>query len=310
MQKNYSIYDIVSETEWQALFAKAHFQHMAQTWPFGEAKRAIKWRPRRIAIQLDGQPVAICQVLYKMIAGFPVAARINPGPMMLTGHTEKEMDVLLAIRQHWRYLRHGVLLIQPAIIYSEEAVRALKAMGFRLRNEYRWKAARVDLTRSEEDMRKSLASDWRRPLNKSERLGLQLIVGNSTEDLEWLLQKHIESMAENDFHGPSPEFLRALYKAAPADFYIFRVIHAGVAVAVLMTLKFGDKAQNYIVWVGSEGRRLSAGNFLYWNAALELKRLGCSQVDLGGYNSATGFGAFKMGMNGTEYELAGEFVSL
>ncbi len=312
MHRKYKIYDIDRKAEWEELFATAHFTHMTQSWNFGEAKRASKWRPRRIVIKQDGQPVAICQVLYKMIAGIPVAARINQGPVMLTGHAEKDVDVLIAIRNHWRYLLHGLLLIAPAATYSDKSLEALKAMGFRLRNHNRWTSSRVDLMQSEEEMRKKLNSKWRNQLNKSEHQGLQFVVCDSPFYIEWILQRHIDNMKEKDFDGPSSELLLALYKESPADFNIFKVVREGNAVASVVAYKFGDIAHYYIGNYSSEGRRLNAGNFILWNTALELKRLGCTHFDLGGHsnNSSSGFSGFKLGMNGQKYELVGEFWSL
>lgn len=310
MKNSYVIDEIVSETEYQALFGQVDFRHMTQAWAFGEAKRATNWRPRRLAIRRGGEPVAICQVLDRKVACLRVFARINLGPMMLAGHADESMDVLRAIRSRWRYLRNGALLIAPAVLYSDEGVQALKAMGFRLRNQFRWTSSRLDLTRSEADLRKSLAATWRNRLKNSERQGLRFVAGSSPADMEWMVRKHIEHVEEKGFDGPSPTLLRALYRAAPSDFMVFRAEHAGSSVAGMVAYRFGDTAHYYVGWFGPEGRCWNAGNFLFWNASLELKRLGCTQFDLGGHNSTSGFGGFKLGMKGTGYQLLGEFVSL
>lgn len=310
MVSRYVIEEIASETEYQALFARTEFPHMTQSWAFGEAKRATRWLPRRLAIRREGHPVAICQVLARKVAGLPVLARINLGPTLLAGHADEAMDVLHAIRTRWRCLRRGVLLIAPAVPYSDESLRNLKTMGFRLRSQFRWASSRLDLTRSEAELRKSLASTWRNRLKNSERQGLQFIAANSPADVEWMVQRHSEHVAEKGFDGPSPALLRGLYRAAPADFMIFRAVRAGKPVAGMVAYRFGHTAHYYVGWFGPEGRQWSAGNFLFWNASLELKRLGCTAFDLGGHNSTAGFGAFKLGMRGAGYQLLGEFFCL
>lgn len=310
MRNRYVIDEVVSEAEWRALIARADFSHMTQTWAFGEAKRATKWRPRRLAIQHGGETVAVCQVLDRKVAGLPVLARINLGPMMLAGHADESMDVLHAIRSRWRYLRRGLLLIAPALSYSDEGVRALKAMGFRLRSQFRWASSRLDLRRSEAELRQSLAATWRNRLKNAERHGLRFIAGSSPADAEWMVEKHIENAREKGFTGPSAALLRGLYRAAPADFMVFRAAHEEQPVAAMAAYRFGEAAHYYVGWFGAEGRRQNAGNFLFWNAALRLKQLGCTQFDLGGHNSNSGFGAFKLGMRGAGYELLGEFVTL
>jgi lipid II:glycine glycyltransferase (peptidoglycan interpeptide bridge formation enzyme) len=307
---NYEIFDIVNESEWQALFSTVGFPHMTQTWAFGEAKRATQWRPRRIAITLGAEAIAICQVLYKTVAGLPVVARINLGPMPLVGQLEKAVDVHQAIRDHWRHFFHGVLLIAPAVPYSDENQKSLKAMGFRLRTQFRWTSSRVDLTPYEGDIRKSLTSKWRNQLNKSEQQGLQFWANTLPTDVEWIIRRHVENTVRKGFSGPSPEFLWALYKAAPAHFHVFKATHGGQPVAGMVAYRFGEVAHYYVGWNGVDGRRLNAGNFLLWNASLELKRLGCTKFDVGGHNSASGFGAFKLGMNGASYQLVGEFLRI
>lgn len=306
----YSLSEIGNEGEWKRLFARAAFPHMTQAWAFGEAKRRTGWRPRRMAITLDGNTVAICQVLHKCIAGIPVVARINQGPLVLAGHEDKALSVYGVIRRHWRFLWRGPLLISPAMPDSSTATADLTSIGFKRRGRFQWESSRLDLTRSESEIRKSLDAKWRNRLNKSEKLGLQFTSGSSQEDVNWILEKHKENMATKGFEGASPSLLRGLYDAAPNDFIVGRVTHEGEAVAGMVMFVFADVGYFYVGWFGDKGRDLSAGNYLLWNAAIELKRRGLHQFDLGGHNGAIAFGKFKMGMNGAGYRTAGEFLAI
>lgn len=64
--------------EWSALYAAVERPHMMQSWAYGEAKRAAGGRSRashgltvsRLIFERAGEPVAICQVLEKRVAGF------------------------------------------------------------------------------------------------------------------------------------------------------------------------------------------------------------------------------------------------
>lgn len=281
---------------------------MTQSWAFGDAKRAMNWQPRRLLFRQEETPVAICQVLRRTVACLPVLNRINHGPMLLAGHADKALEVLCAIRQHWQYFSRGILFIAPNLPYCPETLNRVVELGFHPRGSFRWASSRMDLTLSEHDLRGSLTHKWRNRLRNSERYGLRFTVSHAPADVEWIVQRHVEHMAAKGYDGPAPELIRALYRAAPDDFVVFAVEGRGSALAGLAAYRFGDVAHAYITWNGPEGRKLNAGNFLFWNAALELKRCGCTQFDLGGHNNTVGFGAFKCGMNGTGYELLGEFV--
>jgi hypothetical protein len=244
-------------------------------------------------------------MLYKMVGRLPVVARINQGPLMLEGHGDKELATHLAIRKRFRF--RCALMISPAVSRTDDSAIALKGIGFRRIGKFNWASSRVDLTRADGDLRKALDAKWRNQLNKAEKNGLLFIADN---DVQWILQTHIRNMAEKGFEGPAPSLLRALHETSPADFLVFKAVHEGAPVAGMVAYRFGDVAHYYIGWFGPEGRKISAGNFLLWNAALELKRLGVRQFDLGGHNNKFGFGGFKMGMNGVGYQCAGEFLSL
>ena len=82
------------------------------------------------------------------------------------------------------------------------------------------------------------------------------------------------------------------------------------AVAGILLVRHGDAATYLIGWNGDEGRKRKANNRLLWEAVGELSRRGVRWFDLGGIDErlTPGIAAFKRGMNGAEYRLAGEFM--
>jgi hypothetical protein len=303
-----TIRELTSVAQWRDLFARVDFPHMTQAWAFGEAKRATGWKPKRFVIHNNHEPIAIFQSLHKQFAGITIATRINQGPMMLEGHAAEAPEAHAAIRRRWRFLFRGALLISPTLEHSETAIGQLGAMGYRKRPGHGWASSRLNLTRGVEDLRKGLESTWRNRLKKSESHGLVVKITNDRKDMQWLLQKHVENMAQKDFEGPTAALVKGLYDAAPRDFFVFRIMRGDETVAGMGVARFGTVGQYYIGWFGEDGRPFNAGNFALWNVAMELKRLGCTQFDLGGHHRAVGFGKFKMGMNGEVYASAGEFV--
>jgi hypothetical protein len=287
---------------------------MVQSWAYGEAKQAAGgWRARRFVFEREGEPVAICQLLDKSLAGIRWATRLNRGPLFLDADPNDGVvrDVYRALRGRWRHLR-GVLVLAPALAAGQENYRTVSAVGFRDRRYHGWCSARLDLQSDEEQLRKNLTAHWRNRLRVAERADLELRVSQTPEDVDWIIDRHVENMTEKSFVGPAPDFLRALQCAAPDDFLVFQARSAGEPVGGMVVYRFGDAAECYVGWFGREGRKLNVGNFLYWQAALDLQRRGCRCLDLGGYSCSDKndhFGHFKAGLRAAEYQLLNEWLA-
>lgn len=302
-----------SAEEWNVYFHALPRPHLMQSYAYGEAKRAAeRVHVERIVFEQGGTPVAICQVLQARIAGLGLGARINRGPVFLDekpGHAVRE-GVMRLVRRHWRLGRGGPLLIAPALEESEENHALMRALGFRPRKKRGWCSSVIDLSLSEDEIRKRLSSSWRNHLKGALKSGLELRVSNSPDTVDWMLARHTENMRNKGFAGPKPALLSALYQASPADFHILQAIHQGEAVAGLILARFGRCAEHYVGWFGPAGRKLGCGNFLYWQAMREAKKAGLLWFDLGGYEVNDKFGHFKQSMRGQEYRLAGEWVGV
>ncbi len=70
--------------------------------------------------------------------------------------------------------------------------------------------------------------------------------------------------------------------------------------------KAGKNGVTLAVRTDDAARRAAAGNFLMWNSVVEMKRVECRALDLGGFSVADRYGQFKRGMRGDEYRHAGE----
>lgn len=313
---------VTDAAEWGELFSRVEHPHIVQSWGYGQAKEDAGgwqarrvvfdlggWRARRLVFRRDGEPVAICQALDKSAAGVRCATRVNRGPLFLGPDEDEEVvrDVYRALRRLQRRFR-GVLVLAPALSDTADNHRLLRELGYRQRQKEGWHSTCLDLSHDEESLRKGLASPWRNRLKAGERSGVLLRVGGSSADLEWMLERHVQNMAEKGFTTPAPAFVRALCRAAPGDFLVIQARLDDEAVGGMLVYGFGRAAEYFVGWVGSEGRRLSAGNLLYWRIALELKRRGYRWFDLGGMRAGA-TDRFKKGMGGQEYQLLHEWVA-
>jgi hypothetical protein len=300
-------------SEWNVLFGRVARPHFSQSAVYGEAKRATEhWSVRRLVFERSGEPLAICQVLDKRVFGLRIASRINRGPLFLDPDPTPDTVRLVfgALRRQWRYFLKGPLLIAPGLLKSAENEALLTALGYHNRNFGGWSSSLIDLELDEDELRRNLVSEWRNRLGHSERAGLVLKTSNSLETLEWLLARHVENMKVKNFAGPSPAFVRSLYEYAPERFTIVQAISGSEPVAAMGAVEFGETAEYLIGWFGEAGRKANAGNFLYWNIILEMKRRRCRWFDLGGYSRSDKYGRFKRGMRGEEYHLIGERLAI
>lgn len=183
-------------------------------------------------------------------------------------------------------------------------------LGFRDRRRHGWMSARVDLRMDEDRVRANLAPTWRNRLKKAESAGLTLAISQAPEDVDWMIDRHAENMSEKGFSGPAPALVKALYRAAPDDVFVFQALLADRPVGGMLVYRFHHTAEYYVGWFARDGRKANVSNCLYWRSVLEMKNRGCSFFDLGGYSVSDRYGHFKRGMRGDEYQLLNEWTAL
>ena len=302
------------QSEWETCFTAVPQPHLMQAWAYGQAKHAAaNWQVSRYVFERAGAPVAICQVLEKRLAGLRVVSRINRGPLFLEREPSHEVreQVYQALRREWRLFSGGPLLIAPALTLSDENQAILHQAGFNKRTPPAWCSALINLGMDEPTMLARLSSTWRNRLRQSQRAGLVLRSSNSSEAVGWMMRMHAQNMQAKQFKGPSTALVTALHQAKPEDVIVLSAILEGEPVGAMLIARFGVSAEYYIGWFPAPaGRKVNSGNFLYWHAALEMKKAGHRWLDLGGYYSSDKFGHFKQGMNGTEYKLIGEWYCM
>lgn len=312
MPSHYSVRPVKDCQEWDIFLNAVYKPHLMQSYAYGEAKRiAQNWHINRLVFECGNTPVAICQVLEKRVAGMRVASRINRGPLFIDEMPSYEVkeNIYQLLRNQWKYLMGGILLFAPALEPSDENNYMLHQLGFIERKKVGWCSSLIDLAQDESEIRRNLSSTWRNRLKSALNSGMALHTDTSTENVEWMLNKHRENMCAKDFKGPSIALLSALQKIKPCDFTIMKAILNGEALGGMIVVRFGQSSEYYIGWFGAEGRKWNVGNYLYWNSILEMKKAGCRWFDLGGYDASDKYGHFKQSMRGREYRLMGEWIS-
>lgn len=304
-------FDTLDRPQWEELFTQAGQSALVQSWSYGEVKRGEGWSPRRILITLNDIPVALAQVLEKRVAGIVRLARLNRGPVWLQAlNDDDKLAVLATLRKRWRVWCASALFVAPEI--SQDLAPRL---GMIPRAAPLWGSAWIDLAQPADQLRKSLDGKWRNMLVGAEKAGLNAEISHQEPARAWLMQRYAELMRDKSFTGMPPEQIDALARALnrPEDLLTIRALTPdGEAVGGILLARHGAAATYLVGWNGDAGRKMKANNFLLWQAILALQAQGCLWFDLGGIDDqlTPGIAAFKRGMKGQEYRLAGEFLSL
>ena len=315
---------VADAAEWDSLFSRVEYPHMTQAWAYGEARQAAGagwrnerrkldlggWKAGRLVFEREGRPVALCQLFEQSLGGIRYATKLSRGPLFVDVDPPSDVveDVYRALRGHYRYLRCGVLSLAPALTTSADNHRMLSDLGFRDRRHRGWRSSLVDLRQDEEQLFKNLRSTWRNRLRSAQRSDLVISVTHTPGDVEWIVDAHAENMVEKSFFGAAPALVKALYRAAANDVFVYKALLGGEPVGGMLVFRYGRAAAHYIGWMAPDGRKVNVANFMYWEIALDLKRRGCEWFDLGGYGAA-GIDQFKRGMGGKDYELLGIWLA-
>ena len=301
---------IRDRSRWERLLEQADRAHSVQAFGYGEAKGGKGWHVNRQLLSVAGRPVAIVQALEKRALGLRLVTRINRGPMFLAPNPPAQLAtaVYRAVRNRWGRLPFGILLLAPALEDTPENRSIVAKAGLRPRKGNGWGSARLDLAQPIDAVFQSLEHNWRKAIRAAERAGVTVKVVDGESDHEWMIERHLQNMADKGFSGHDAVFLRGLRKNSGSDYVLLQAVHDGRPVAGLVMLKFANVADSIVAWFGDEGRKVKAGNAITWGAIQEMQRRGCRLYDVGGINSDKGFSSFKSGMNGAEYFLLGEYV--
>lgn len=305
-------WDTLDREQWETLFATAGRTPLTQSWSYGEAKRAEGWQVRRALLVRDQRPIALAQVLERRIAGLARVGRLNRGPVWLEPPGEDDLRFAFrALAAPWRPWRGGVFLCAPEL--GPEAIPLLASLGFRRRRSPAWCSAWLDLAPEPDSLRRRLDGKWRNMLVGAEKAGLTVETTTDFWSLDWLMGHYHALMADKGFGGVPPALITRLRDNAhaPGDLAVLRALTpGGEAVGGILLARHGTAATYLVGWNGDAGRRLKAGNLLLWTAMLHLRDQGCRLLDLGGIDDVLtpGIAAFKRGMKGEEYLLAGEFL--
>jgi len=160
-------------------------------------------------------------------------------------------------------------------------------------------------------MRAALSVKWRNRLRKAERQHIHVTQRPMPSDpTHWLFRAEAQSARLKGYRPFPPALVVAMARARPDSTHLFTAYGASGRLGAMLFLRHGWTATYQIGWISAEGRALSAGNLLMWQAMEALQRLGVGQIDLGAADTLQdpGLTRFKLGTGARLRTLGGTWL--
>ncbi len=298
---------------WQGLMQQAGFSNLLQSWSYGVCKeRTGAWQVRRLLLLEQGRVVGFAQVLQRCLGKLLCVSRLNRGPVFLPGAgPATRLAALQSIsRELGRWQRGRVLSWAPECRVEGASLAQLLQTRFLQLSIRGWSSSVIDLQQDEGQLRSGLAGSWRNMLNVAQRNALK-VEQLDTDDraFEALLSNCGAMMQARRIPFPA-DLYRELRKELDGEGcpgLLLALSNGEELIAAIYVVAHGNTATYLLGWSGDEGRKLHAHHLLLWENMVQLKARGLRYFDLGGIDERTsGIAAFKLGLGGERYQLAGE----
>jgi lipid II:glycine glycyltransferase (peptidoglycan interpeptide bridge formation enzyme) len=170
----------------------------------------------------------------------------------------------------------------------------------------------VDLSPSEEELRRRLKKGWRWSLRQAENSNLEIVEGFDRQLFEHFKPLFFEMLEQKKFKPGSDvnEFAQMQERLIPSHRMRITICKArGEPISGSVCSSLGEVVIGLLSATGGDGRQVHAYYLLQWDEILWAKRAGKCFYDLGGINPVTNPGVyhFKAGLRGQEVTFLGVF---
>ncbi len=225
-------------------------------------------------------------------------------------------DMLIGLRRHYAEDRHMYLRIAPPVELGSAAAGAVRGTGLIDTATPGWASARLDISQSLDDLRRSLKGKWRGHLSKSERAGIEITSGRTDEMFDVFIDQHRKLIGEKGFATSlTPEMISCLRQQQTEEsrMVVFLAHRNGTLQGSVLMAGYSNTVEYLAGNTTDEGRRNNAGQLLLWQAMATMKDQGFTVLDLSGMDeniTPRGIYKFKQGLNGMPYRLVSELEAV
>jgi lipid II:glycine glycyltransferase (peptidoglycan interpeptide bridge formation enzyme) len=295
--------DQFSANDWDATLAGFSDGNIYQSLAYG----SVCWGSRRLSHMVVSKGENIAGAAQVVIMRIPLTnigiAYIPWGPLWRPAGTENNLEnlqiILHALEQEYCGRRGLCLRIRPNIISDEfDSISGL-LQNLRFLSVSRKKAYRtflVDLSRSQDELRRGLKKKWRASLRKAEKNDrLTIYYGKDESLFDDFLRLYKEMQHFKHFSGASPYNFREVQKKLSYEqkMITFIVKKSSRPLSGLICSIIGDVALGLFAATNEEGRRLNASHLAEWNELKCLREMGVPWMDAGGIDPESFPGGYK-----------------
>lgn len=299
--------------------------HILQSYEWGEIKAKTGWKPLRMIVEKDGQPIAAISVLKRVIPGIKKAIFYAPRGPVFNINNQEVFDFLLAeVKKLAKEHKAIFLKIDPDVPAEDQGFKELllsrgfqsaeKGEGFDgIQPKY---VFRLDITPDEETLLKNMHSKTRYNIRLSDRKGVTIKTDCPKEDLKAFYDILLETCERDNFLVRSYSYFEDMWDYLVERGYakLFMAQYEGRYISGTLALNFGEKAW-YLYGASSNSDRNVMPNYLIqWTMIKWAKEIGCTMYDFRGVpgnlsedNPLYGLFKFKKGFNGDYTEFVGEY---
>lgn len=302
-------------SNWPQRFELIEKSSILQSLPYLHASSKLNNNYIRYGlIIINDQEAGLCAILEAGALKNAIHAVIlDQGPLWFEGFgTEYDFALFLkSFRQDFpRRFGRRVRFI-PHIKNSKNVRKILKENGFRPTGKP-YQTTYINISESEENLRKALHKNWRGSLKKAQKSNIKLQWEEGGAHLAWLVENHLSDRIKKNYNGMSLKMMMAMISqfSRGQNLMIGTAILDDQPIASILIFIHGKTATYQIGYTSDLGRKNCAGHLLLWEAIKQLKERDINDFDLGGINDedAKGVRDFKIGMGGESFETPGLWI--
>jgi len=288
--------DKIDNHDWDNLIREFDDSTIYQSWAFGALTgRCVNLY--HIVLKKDHKIFACCQVSFRSIPFLRTGiADIKWGPLCVRRNQPLNEDALFQlidfVKNEFSIKKGYMIRIWPHVIGKNKDIffKILEDEGFKRNTSERpYRTFMVDLTQSQEDIRKNFLQKWRNCLNKAEKQGLSISFGITDSDFLEFITLAKEMVSRKDLalsYISAFENYRQIQNALPEQLKmqiaICRLENEPLAAAVFSAI--GDTGIYLLGASGDKGLKSNASYLLQWHIIQRLKGSGVKKYDLGAFN--------------------------
>lgn len=307
-------------TEWEDCFRKTNTASISQDWEYGNIRSKINnWPVKRFKIIKADKLIAIFQVYERKfpLLKFISLSYLNRGPLFIDLDTYQENieQVYKFLKKKYSLLHGKMMVINPLLQPLDSTNSIMKKSGYINFRKREYITSYLNLSTTEQELRKNLKTKWRNQLNTAEKKGLQVIIDTEGKYDEFIKEQYKKMTEQKQFQGLNMSEIDSVFKAYRKlnRLYVFVALSPEfVPIAFTCMLGYGKEAVYLIGWIADEGRQYNPSNLLLWNAIVHLKQCNYSTLDLGGLDPEhlPGVTKFKQGVGGTDVTYSEGWLSI